>query len=241
MGKIFFKPNDRFGQSITLTGDTAHYIINVLRLRKGQGQILCDGVGFDYSAILESISSKPFSATFNVIGSCPSTTEPPISMTLFQGLPKGDKMDWIIEKTIEAGITKIIPVITHRTVVKVKDANKMKLRYMRIAESAASQSMRGCITDVSAPISFAEAITYTPEVVSLVAFEKEKMRTIKTTLQNKPPAPLNLWVGPEGGFEDYEISALTNIGAIPITLGPRILRTETSGIFALAQILSIWE
>jgi len=241
MGKFFFKPHERVGQGVELTGNVAHYIINVLRIRKGQEQILCDGEGTNYSAILESISDKPLSATFALLNAFPSLPEPPAPITLFQGLPKGDKMDWIIEKTVEAGISEIVPVITHRTVVKVKDSCKLLSRYSRIAESAASQSMRGLIPNVSKPLCFTKAIALSKAESTIVAFEKEKSRSIKAVLCNKSPAPLNLWIGPEGGFEDDEIAALTDIGAIPVSLGPRILRTETSGVFALAQILCLWE
>ena len=241
MGKFFFAPNERTGQLVKLSGNTAHHIINVLRMRIGQEYILCDGNGTDFNASLESVGDKPFTATFKLFDSNSSKNEPPCKITLYQGLPKGDKMDWIIEKCTEAGIHKIVPVITSRTVIKVKDVSKMKDRYMRISESAASQSMRGIIPSVSAPIDFADVIKHSNNNICLVAFENENQETIKSTLLDKPANPINLWVGPEGGFEDSEIKSLTDIGAIPVSLGPRILRTETAGLVALAQILCIWE
>jgi len=240
MGKFFFKPEERSGQFVIFTGSRAHHLTNVLRFKKGQEQILCDGNDTDYLSVMDSAIHKPYAITFKILNSSPSKTEPSYPITLFQGLPKGDKMDWIIEKCIEAGVYRIVPVLTNRSVVKIKDALKMKDRYMRIAESAASQSMRGVIPDISAPLHFADILKDMNSDLCLVAFEKERSKSINSALYNKAPCPINLWIGPEGGFEDYEVKALTDIGATTIGLGPRILRSETAGLYALAQISCMW-
>jgi len=241
MGKIFFRPPERCGDTVHLTGNPAHHLLHVLRMRTGQELTLCDGQGTDFSARLETITAKPSTATFTLLSQYPSGTEPTIPITLYQGLPKGDKMDWIIEKCIEAGVNKIVPVCTARTVVKIKDTAKKAERYARISESAASQSMRGIIPEIAPPKSFADAVAEAATAPCLVAYENERTRLIKSTISSLPPGPISLWVGPEGGFEESEIGALEEKGAIPISLGPRILRTETAGLVALAQILCLWE
>ena len=217
-------------------------MLHVLRLSIGCELILCDGQNTDFCARLETITAKPESVTFTIMSQSPSNTESLIQVTLFQGLPKGDKLDWIIEKCIEAGIYRIIPVCTARTVVKVKDPVKKAERFTRISESAAGQCMRGIIPYISPPINFSDALLeHDSNSLCLLAYEKERIRTVKCVLNNIHPRPISLWVGPEGGFDDSEVKALEDIGAVPISLGPRILRTETAGLVALAQILCIWE
>jgi len=242
MNKYFFSEHERTYDTVLLTGTTAHHMLHVLRFTHGQEVILCNGQGTDFKAKLISTTTKPPTATFTLLSQAPSNTEPSTPIYLYQGLAKGEKMDWIIEKSIEAGVHKIIPVCTARSVAKIKDAAKKLERFTRIAEAAASQSMRGIIPQVSPPISYAQAVAecdFTNPCI--VAYEKETSRTIKDILTTKQPTPVSIWIGPEGGFEENEIADLTGKGATPITLGPRILRTETAGLIAIAQILCFWE
>jgi len=241
MGKFFFKPQQRSGDAVIITGSTAHHMLHVLRLRPGQELTLCDGQLTNYCAKLVSVTDKPATLTFSLLSSSRSNAEPTIPVTLYQGLPKSDKMDWIIEKCIEAGVNKIVPVCTARAVAKVKDITKKTERFTRIAESAASQSMRGIIPEVTQPKSFAQALGEINNGLCLAAYENEQSRTLKTALHNLTPGPVSVWVGPEGGFEDSEIHALEEKGAATITLGPRILRTETAGLVAISQILCLWD
>ena len=242
MGKFFFKQEEREGQNVTFTGAVAHHMLNVLRFRVGQELVLCDGARTDFCARLESINMNPPRVAFALLSSIPSNTEPAIHVTLYQGLPKGDKMEWIIEKSIEAGASRIIPVSTVRSVVKTSTVCKKKERLNRIAESAAAQSMRGIVPVVSEPQSFVEALAgCNANDLLLAAYEKERNHTIKSALTSLSPKPVSLWVGPEGGFDDCEIHALIKKRAQPISLGPRVLRTETAGIVALAQIFCIWD
>jgi len=241
MGKFFFKPEDRIGETVTISGNAAHHMLRVLRLRAGEEVTLCDGNATDYRGVVISLSSKPETLTFRLASPAPSKSEASYPITLYQGLPKGDKMDWIIEKCVEAGVFRIIPVLTARTEAKLKDTSKKSERYARIAASAASQSMRGIIPDIAPPISFAEATAECSRGPCLVAYEQETSGTIKKALQGLQPGPISLWVGPEGGFEDSEVRVLVCAGATPITLGPRILRTETAGLVAISQILCIWD
>ena len=243
MGKYFFRSEERHGDRANFTGPRAHHLINVMRVRVGHRAILCDGMNSDYDGEVASIHEKPAAVTFTLLSQRPSGSEPPFPLNLFQGMPKGDKMEWIIEKAIECGATKIVPVYTARSVAKIKDAAKKAERYSRIAESAAAQSMRGIIPAVPAPQSFSAAVNcaYDQDHLHLVAYEKEGTTTVKSALSAINPGPITLWVGPEGGFEGHEVQTLMDMGAKPISLGPRILRTETAAIVAISQILCLWE
>ena len=245
MNKYFFAPQQQNEDMVSFTGNTAHHMHHVLRMRVGTEVLLCDGKSMDYTVRLETIVEKPLCLTFRLIESMPCMTEASIPITLFQSLPKGEKMEWIIEKAIELGVNKIVPVITSRTVVKIKDSAKKIERYAKIAEAAASQSMRGIVPVVTPPVSIAIAISEVNSAsnneLNLVAHEKEHTRTIKAVLAQTTPRPVSVWVGPEGGFDNNEITTLENVGAQAITLGPRILRTETAGLVAITQTLCIWD
>jgi len=240
MGKYFFKPHNRDGCHVFFDSDVAHHMINVIRLSLDQHVLLCDGSGTDYTAKVTSISKKPASISLVLLNSTPCLSEPPISITLYQGIPKGDKMDWIIEKCIEIGVSTIIPVSTSRSVVRPKDMLKKNDRYNRIAYSAAGQSMRGILPKVLPPMNFEDAIR-NDNAFTLVAYESEQGNTIKSALEKKSPEPISVWVGPEGGFESTEVNNLIDEkSATPVSLGASILRTETAGVVALAQILCMW-
>jgi len=242
MSKIFFDPSNRNGNTVTLPDNTAHHMINVLRMRIGQTITLCDGQRNDYQARIESATTKPSAITFTLLSKTPSNSESIMPITLYQGLPKSDKMDWIIEKCVEIGVHSIIPVCTTRSIPKIKDFSKKAARFSRIAESAASQSMRGILPTIEPMQSFGQALAeYSTSDLCLVAYENEKSHTIKSTLKGIPPKPISIWIGPEGGFDDNEIMALADKGALPVSLGPRVLRTETAGLVALSQILCIWD
>jgi len=242
MGKYFFKPDEHNKDSVVFTGKTAFHMHNVLRYKVGQEIVLCDGNCTDYVGRLESITKKPLSLTFTILKASPCFTESSIHITLHHGIPKGDKMDWIIEKCIELGVSDIVPVYTARTVVKIKDVLKKTARFTKLAESAASQCLRGIIPVIHLPQSFEEAITtLNNNELILTAYEKEQTRSIKSVLAQHSPRSVSLWIGPEGGFEDSEVTALIKKGAITVSLGSRILRTETAGLAAIAQILCLWD
>jgi len=242
MGKFFFSHDDKHGDKIILTGDAAHHAINVLRIKIGSMATLCDGAGMDYQGIVEELTPKPPCVVFAVLKVSVNHCEPPAPITLYQGIPKGDKMEWIIEKCIEAGVCKIVPVYTSRSLVKPKDLAKKNERYNRIAASAAGQSMRGIIPIVEKPLSFEQALVADKCALCIIAYENEVKRSIKATIKNIKPCPLSIWVGPEGGFAPSEVAKLEEtLQAQPISLGPRILRTETAGLVAIAQITCIWE
>jgi len=232
MPKYFFAPEDKQGNEIFLQGETAHHLLHVLRHKIGDKIILCDGANTDYTTSITQISKKP-TITCLIEETRTCQTEPAVQITLFQGLPKGDKLELIIQKCVELGVTEVIPVLTSRSITKIKDAKKTE-RYQRIAESAAGQSMRGIIPTVHPTITFAEAVKQI-NGLTVVAYENEKTQTLKQTITPSPN--INIWIGPEGGFSQEEIDTLIKQGAAPVTLGARILRTETAAIATVAQVI----
>ncbi len=176
-----------------------------------------------------------------------STAEPVIEATLFQGVPKGDKMDLIIQKSVELGITTIVPVLMARSVVKIeneKDGRKKQERWQRIAHEAAKQSGRGVVPRVLMPISFREALELAePFDLKLIPYEKEEAVSIKAALKQGEGhreferKSVGIMVGPEGGIDLSEVEKAQKKGFRPVTLGKRILRTETAGFVALSCVM----
>jgi len=237
MPKYFFKPNQLCGGDITLTGEAAHHLIHVLRMTEGNSVTMCNGVNTDYTCIISAITKrgKEHALTLAVQSSSPCENELPAHIVLYQSLPKGDKLDLIIQKCTELGVTEIIPVATARSVAKLKDATKKVERYQRIAESAAGQSMRGVVPVVHPATSFAEAVN-AMSGHAIVAYEEEKICTLQASINSQKHSKVNVWIGPEGGWAKEEIETLTSHGATAISLGRRILRTETAAIATIAQL-----
>ena len=242
MPKYFFAPHQFQDGAIALDGDTAHHLLHVLRLTPGSQLTLCDGAETDYAVTIEHIYPKKPLLICKVDSAAPALTEPETAITLYQGLPKGDKLETIIQKCVELGVHQIIPVATGRSVVKLKADAKKTARYQRIAESAAGQSMRGIVPKVADAISFETALAHMDcEALTLVAYEEEKHLSLKHALTQPACKKINLWIGPEGGFDAEEVDALAKKGACIVTLGKRILRTETAAIAMLAQVLCLTE
>lgn len=240
MSKFFVEEGAIRGDTITITGDDVNHIRKVLRLRTGEAITVCDGKGMDYSAEIEQLEAQYVSA--RVVGVRESGTEPPIEVVLFQGLPKSDKMDYIIQKTIELGISKIIPVITERTVVKIdnkKDAENKRVRWQRISLEAAKQCNRGMVPVVEVPVSFEKALELSKEYeLCMIPYEKERNNKLKGLVKADPDRrKIAVFIGPEGGFSEEEIERAEKQGVKPVTLGTRILRTETAGIAVLAILM----
>lgn len=239
MHKFFIDKKNISGEKLYITGDDVNHINKVLRLNAGNNILVCDGYGHEYTSKIIDINKKEIIC--KIIDEFDNLSEPPVMVTLFQGLPKAQKMEYIIQKSVEIGIFKIQPVITQRVVVKTdgKDITNKLQRWRRISEEAAKQSNRGIIPEVPEPIAFEEAIEAVKSLdLSIVPYEKEKATGLKKILQYKQNVKnVGVMIGPEGGFDELEIDKCIKAGVIPVTLGPRILRTETAGIAALSMIL----
>lgn len=240
MHRFFADPSQIKEKEILLTGTDVNHIRNVLRMRTGEEILVSNGQGTDYHCRLESIDDA--SVTASIMWRLDGNAELPISITLFQGLPKGDKLEFIIQKCVELGAVRIVPVSTRRTIVKL-DAKKeqaKKKRWMGISESAAKQSGRGIVPEVTRVMDFSEALREAKSMdVCLIPYELAKgiehTREVCTSI--KPGQSVGIFIGPEGGFEEEEVSQAIEAGAIPLTLGKRILRTETAGM-ALISVLA---
>lgn len=228
---------------IIITSEDVNHIKNVLRLSMGDAITVCDGAGKEYECEIAEISKEYVYATIVDINQ--NAAELPCKITLFQGMPKSDKMEFIIQKAVELGAAQIVPVMMKRTVVKLEDKKKDKKRerYQMIAESAAKQSGRGIIPEVAGFMTFREALQYAESFdFLLVPYESadgiayaQEMITQAANLADG--ASIGIFIGPEGGFAKEEIDAAKDAGAKIITLGNRILRTETAGLAVLSILM----
>lgn len=233
MPRFFTPPID--GDRALITGEDASHITRSLRLRPGEELTLCDGSGFDYRArILET--GDP--VVLEVLEKLPSVTEPRAAITLFQALPKGDKMEFIIQKSVELGVRRIVPLMTSRCVSRPdpKSMEKKLVRYRKIAAEAAKQSGRAVIPAVLPLVTLEEAAGMLPSR-ALVFYEGGGRRLAELVA----PADTEwaVFVGSEGGFSAEEIDFLTGRGGARATLGARILRCETAPICGLSVMLSL--
>ena len=237
MNRFFVKKDDIADNSAVITGEDLKHISKVLRMAPGDKVMLCDGEGYQYLAEIREITKD--CARLEIAGSEKCAAEPAQRITLYQGLPKGDKMELIIQKCVELGISEIVPVAAERSVVKVKpgEFGNKRPRYQRVAYEAAKQSGRGIIPVIAGLTTFKSADMARHDLI-IIAYEDEKGNTLKSLLRANPGArDIAIAIGPEGGLERAEVDALIQKGGTAVSLGPRILRTETAGMAALAMIL----
>ncbi|MCM1172892.1 MAG: 16S rRNA (uracil(1498)-N(3))-methyltransferase [Clostridium sp.] len=228
------------GNTIDITGSDVNHIKNVLRLKTGDEIIVGDGSGTDYTCKIEGMEQDR--VTTVICDVTRNAAELETKIILFQGMPKSDKLELIIQKTVELGVSEIVPVITKRTVVKPqKNKEEKKLeRYNAIAASAAKQSGRGVIPRVMPFMSFQEALSYAKGLdMCIIPYENAKgMEYARSVIRDiKGKKSLGIFIGPEGGLADEEVDAAVSMGAKSISLGGRILRTETAGLAALSIIM----
>jgi len=227
-----------------ITGSDVNHITNVLRMEKGAEITVLDGKGSEYLCRLDGFSRESISA--EILSKQQVRSELPVKLYLFQGMPKSDKMDQIIQKSIELGVYRIIPVFTERSVVKLDSGKKEQKtkRYNTIAESAAKQAGRGIIPEVALPLSWKEALDCAASLDRIILpYElADNMENTRSVLANLPQnGSVGIFIGPEGGFAVSETEDLIRRGASVITLGRRILRTETAGPAILAMMVLLME
>ncbi len=242
MSKFFVKPEQIKNDNIIIDGDDVNHILNVLRMKKDDEIQVCNQVtGENYKARIVQYSKNEIECKIEEkIG---KSTESNVHITLFQGIPKFEKMELIIQKNTEVGVNNIVPVIMERTVVKLdeKVASKKLDRWKKIAEIAAKQSMRDIIPNVKSIIKTKEIDVDMYDVV-LVAYENEEHNMLKAELkklesQNKQEYNIAIVIGPEGGISEKEIELLNEKNVKFVSLGKRILRTETAGLVMAGNIL----
>ena len=240
MYRFYVSADQLAEKEVFISGGDVNHIKNVLRLEVGDWIVACDGNGTDYVSRIQSIYSDEVVASIEKVQ--PTGTELPVKITLFQGMPKKDKLELIIQKAVELGACEIVPVMTKRTVVKLseeKKINKRLERWQSIAYAAAKQCDRGIIPTVHKPVSYEEALAMADQLdYNVIPYElqtgmEEARKIVDQACKQRS---LGIFIGPEGGFEPEEVERAMTRNIHPMTLGKRILRTETAGM-ALLSIL----
>lgn len=226
---------------IVITGSDVNHIKNVLRLNKGEKIVICDGQGQDYYCIIDNVAKEQVIAVIE--DKQKANTELRTKIYLFQGLPKKDKMEFIVQKAVELGVYEIVPVKMKRTIVKIDNEKKERTklnRWQTIANEASKQSRRGILPNVHEIVSYKEAIDMAKELEYVILpyeLAEDMEYTRKSIEEASKCSSIGIFIGPEGGFDEEEVSFAKEIGIKTITLGNRILRTETAGLTALAMLM----
>ena len=241
-------------KSIRITGEDVNHILNVLRLGVNDEIVISDGSSRDFECRIAEINTQGKAyIEANIVDMHDNNAELPADIYLFQGVPKGDKMETIIQKCVELGVYSVIPVMMERTIVKLDDKKKDKkiARYNLISESASKQSRRGILPKVMDYMTMDEAISFAESQMDVILFPYEfaegmdasrevinklvdEIRKDSESSDNSEKKSIGIFIGPEGGFADSEAKALEDIGAKTISLGHRILRTETAGMTVMS-------
>ena len=241
MSRFFVDPANIKEKSIVIDSkEDIKHLAKVLRLKPGDEIEVSDGNEWEYTAVISDITND--AVTADITDKQAFAREPVLDVTLFQGIPKQTKMDSIVQKTVELGVKRIVPVFMDRTVAVDKGKSDRKVqRWQKIASESVKQCRRGVIPQVAEPVSFDEAVEEMTACDLIVfPYENEKDMTIKNLLRSKAGTETNsvaVIIGPEGGFSDAEAEKITAAGGRPVSLGKTILRTETAGPAALAMIM----
>lgn len=241
MYQFFVEPGQISGNRIVITGKDVNHIKNVLRMKKGEEISVSNGVdGREYRCGIEELLEDEIICGLRFIKE--EGLELPSRVYLFQGLPKADKMELIIQKAVELGVYEVIPVSCKRAVVKLdeKKAKNKTARWQGIAEAAAKQSKRGIVPEIKEVMTMKEAIAYSSRAgVRIIPYElADGMAETKKIIDGlRPGEDVAVFIGPEGGFEEAEVKEAMKEGIVPVTLGKRILRTETAGMTVLSWIM----
>ena len=241
MYQFFVEPGQIQGRRIIITGSDVNHIRNVLRMKPGEEIAVSNGTdGREYRCGIESFTEDEVICSLRFMKE--DGVELPSRIHLFQGLPKADKMELIVQKAVELGAYEVVPVAARRCVARLdeKKAPSRINRWQGIAEAAAKQSRRGIIPQVHPVMNMREAVAYAHAMeVKLIPYElAENMGHTKEILEAvKPGTDIAVFIGPEGGFEQEEIELAMAAGIEPVTLGRRILRTETAGLTVLSWLM----
>ena len=246
MYHFFVEPQaiDLAGHRVFISGEDVRHIKNVLRMRAGEEISVSDReTAREYRCLIKELGDEVIECSLCFVKE--ADTELPTKIYLFQGLPKADKLEMVIQKAVELGAYSIVPVSCHRSVVKLdeKKAAKKQERWQQISEAAAKQSKRALVPVVERPVSFREAMEFAGEkcALKLLPYELSDPSAMEETrkLINsvKAGGSIGIFIGPEGGFEDEEIELAKKMGFEIITLGRRILRTETAGMTVLSWLM----
>lgn len=240
MHRLFVPASWLEKERVTITGPLVHRLRSVLRLKSGAHVILLDNSGWEHEMEIDTVSSQRIEG--RVTHKSLATAEPRTKITLYQALLKLDRFEWLLQKGTEMGIVGFVPMIAERCIIgSLEEISKTKAeRWQRILTQAAEQSRRGRIPSLRPAVLFPTACEEAARGgLTLIPWEEEQEQTLRSILRaaEQPPFSVNLFIGPEGGFTPQEVTQAQRYGAIPITLGPRIMRAETAGLVAATAIL----
>jgi len=239
MNRFFISTEYINGIDVELPKDISHQLAVVLRAKKGDRIIVMDGNGTELEVKLDQIRSD--SCKGIVVEERPGTGEPTINVTLHQALIKPDRFEYVLQKGVEVGASRFVPFISART-DRLSVSRNRKKRWHRIIKESAEQSRRCIIPDLTDPKTFHEALSMC-DGLTLIPWEKEKKLCLKEALTTQVESlkqdikDVSIFVGPVGGFTVSEINDAIDLGALPVSLGPRILRSETAGIVTMVAVL----
>lgn len=226
------------GQQLELPADVAHHV-NVVRMEPGDTLTLFNGDGGEYTAVLTDVQKKKAWAEVKLF--TPREVELPFAVTLAQALPEGTKMDWIIEKAVELGVAAVQPLAARRCVVRLsaERAEKKLEHWNGIVVSASEQCGRNRLAAVAPPLEFREWIGR-KDLHKRVILTPRATESLADWARHQPAQALTIMVGPEGGFSDEEEAEALRHGALPLSIGPRVLRTETAALAAVSILAAAW-
>lgn len=238
----FFVEKSQVRENIAhINGDDAKHLEKVLRLKPGDVIEIVVGEEQEYVGEILEVQGKNIGV--KLLEPSSMKRESPLKITLYQALPKASKMELIIQKAVELGVRRIVPVMSERCVVQLKnekDQRKKLERWQKIAYEAAKQSKRLIVPEITLPVTLKDALVNLKEEAQVVAYEEERTSGLKglSFLMEKtsPLSSIGLWIGPEGGFTKEEINELTRKSVYSVSIGPRILRTETAGLALITMV-----
>lgn len=242
MRRFFIDEKAIEGGNAIISGNLFCHMSRVLRLKIGTRVILSDGIGRRHAGVIESVGKENMTVRLEESSSEPVRPVKPL-LTLYQGLPKGSKMEFILQKSTELGADVLVPFVSGRSVARLpkdREVERME-RWRKIIREAARQSDSTIIPQISPVMGLTEILATADQTVKLLLWEEEKANRLKSVLGSQPfPESVAVMVGPEGGLSAEEATAAAAAGFIPVTLGTRILRTETAGIALLAVLQFYW-
>ncbi len=235
MVRIFVKKVLTDSAELILDPEDARYVLQVLRMRRGEQMNIVDAKGTVFIAEVDSCDKNECGV--RLLDTQKGSHEMNTKVTLYQSVSKGERMDLTIQKAVELGVHKIVPVISARCVVKLDGKQGKSDRWQKIALEAARQSGRDIVPVVTEPVRFEDALRDAEESLKIIPWEEAEGLTLKGVISGRKASSIAVFIGPEGGFTASEADMARGRDIIPVTLGPRILRTETAGPAVLAMIM----
>ena len=236
--RLFISQPIAHDQNVEIDGERAHYLKRVLRMKAGSELVLFTGDGYDYPA--EVTAARKSRLVLRIGKGVHNDSESPLNIRLVQGISRGERMDFAVQKATELGVRRITPVFTEFSVVKLNPerAKRRMQHWQKIAQSACEQCGRNQVPPIDAPVTLKDYFVETSAADHRIAFVPGAAATLHDLTE--PPRTIDLLVGPEGGFSEREVGDAAHVGFFTVSLGPRILRSETAALTAVTMVQSKW-